>query len=238
MKTDKRNVTSFLIFIMIMMLIISCKTKTNVDNSSKKDTDSLKTNPLTEIKLLYIKTDSVKKLNKTFKLDDKFRALLSELEKQHPLHFFEKSAMYFKICRYDESAFLYHLGVLRYNYYNLTSKDYQASGDGALFESLKYEAGENVSIYLKNYIDKYLEILKLVDEYVKTNDYTFRSKTIDQKQYDKLQYGKLIDNLQKNRAKFTEEWTNERKKILEKINNGMEEYNKLTDEEKKKLKDN
>jgi len=237
MKIEKRNVISFLIFIMIMMLIISCKTKTNVDNSSKKDTDSLKTNPLTEAKLLFIKTDSVKKLNKTFKLDDKFRTVLSELEKQHPLHFFEKSAIYFKICKYDESAFLYHLGVLRYNYFNLTNKDYQASGDGALFESLKYETGENVSIYLKNYIDKFIEILKLVDEYVKTNDYSFHSKTINLKQYNELEYSKLINNLQKNKAKFIDEWTNERNKMLDTINKGIEEYNKLTDEEKKKLKE-
>lgn len=43
MKTVNRLVTSFLLFIMVIIFIISCNTKPNLNNSSITDTDSLKT---------------------------------------------------------------------------------------------------------------------------------------------------------------------------------------------------
>ena len=191
---------------------------------------------ITKVKNWYVKTDSIKNLNRPFILDNDFKIKLFKLEKQHPAIFFETFFEYLEKDKYDECAFLYCLGNIRYAYYNVTNKKYEPSGDGALFASLKYITGEIISIYLKNDIDKYIEILNSVNDYVKTNVYSFHSKKIDFKIYNELQYNKLIDNLNKNRDKFIEEWTEEREKMIERLDESIEEYNNMSEEEKEKLK--
>jgi hypothetical protein len=193
---------------------------------------------INEMKKLYTKSDSLKKLNKPFIISEEFKLTLVELEKEHPAKFFEKFNEYLVKDNYNECAFLYHLGVLRYSYFNSTNKKYEASGDGALFASLKYMTGEVISIYLKNDIDKYIEILNLVDDYVEKNDYAFHSKKINIKKYKELEYDDLVTNLITNRTKFSEEWTTERKEMLENLNKSIEEYNNLSEEEKNNLNKN
>ena len=83
-------------------------------------------------KNLYVKTDSIKRLNRQFILDSNFKIELLKLEKQHPSGFFEKFFEYLEKDKYDECAFLYFLGNVRYTYFNLTNKKYEPSGDGAL----------------------------------------------------------------------------------------------------------
>ena len=191
-----------------------------------------------EMKKLYAKTDSIKNFKKPFTISEEFKSTLTELEKQHPSKYFEKFNEYLSQDKFDECSFLYHIGVLRYSYFNSTNKDYQAGGDGALFSSLKYMTGEIISVYLKNDIDKYVEILKAVDDYSENNDYTFHSKKIDLKKYKELKFTELIKNLIDNKNKFNKEWPIERKEMIDNLDKAVEEYNKLTEEEKKELKKN
>lgn len=149
--------------------------------------------------------------------------------------FFEKFGEYLNRDKFDECSFLYHLGVLRYSYYNKTNKEYQASGDGALFASLKYMTEEFISIYLKNDIDKYMEILEEVDAYVENNDYDFHSKNIDLEKYNELRYTELIKILRDDREQFEEEWSTERRQKISNLDKIIEEYNNLSDEEKEEF---
>jgi hypothetical protein len=187
---------------------------------------------------LYSKTDSLSKLKKPFVITEEFKSTLIDLDKGHPAKFFEKFNEYLNKDKFDECSFLYHLGVLRYRYYNATNKDYQASGDGALFSSLKYMTGEIISIYLKNDIDKYIEILNSVDNYCENNDYTFHSKFINIEKYNELKFVDLIKNLSENKNTFSEEWSKERKEMKDNLDKAVEEFNKMSEEDKKKLNKN
>ena len=191
-----------------------------------------------EMKKFYVKTDSIKNLKKSFSISEEFKSTLTELEKQHPSKFFEKFNEYLSQDKFDECSFLYHIGVLRYSFFNSTNKDYQVGGDGALFSSLKYMTGEIISIYLKNDIDKYIEILKVVDDYSENIDYTFHPKKNALNKYKELKFTELIKNLIDNKNKFIEEWSLERKEMKDNLDKAIEEYNKLTEEEKKELRNN
>ncbi|MDP5101479.1 MAG: hypothetical protein NWQ09_09135 [Nonlabens sp.] len=170
----------------------------------------------------YTKADSVKNLDKPFLITPDFKVALSKLEKQHPSKFFEKSGDYFQSFEFDNSAFLYHLGILRYSYYNLTNEDYEASGDGALFSSLKFMVGEAISIYLKNDIEKYIEILQAVDTYNLSNDYVFHSKNIYTNEFNNLLFNELINDLSSNKTEYSTDWLLERNKMKEQLKSMLE----------------
>lgn len=190
---------------------------------------------LEALKSIYYKVDSVKELNKPFVITDDFNRTLEELNKLHPTAYFIKFNDYLDLDKFDECAFLYNLGVLRFQYYNQTNKKYEASGDGALFSSLKYISGESIFIYLKNDIDKYLEILKAVDQYVENNDYLFHSKQINEEKYRELRFTALIETLIENRNDLETEWKIEREEILINIDKTIEQFKNLTEEERNKL---
>lgn len=193
----------------------------------------LEIDDILEMNNLYAKTDSIKALKNPFSISEEFKLKLTELERQHPSQFFEKFYEYINEDKFDESSFLYHLGVIRYSYYNSTNKNFEASGDGALFPSLQYITGEMISIYLKNDIDKYIEILDAVDSYAEKNDYTFHSKNIDLKKYNELKFTELIKNLSDNKNKLKDEWSIEREEMKDYLSTALESYNTRTEEEKK-----
>lgn len=193
---------------------------------------------INEMKKLYSKSDSLKKISKPFVISQDFKLILIDLEKEHPAKFFEKFNECLAEDKFDECSFLYHLGVLRYSYFNSTNKKYEPSGDGALFASLKYMTGEIISIYLKNDIDKYIEILNSVDEYVAKNDYTFHSRKINTKKYNELKFDDLVKNLTTNKNKFSEEWATEKKEMLVNLEKMIEEYENLPEDERNKLNKN
>ena len=191
-------------------------------------------------KNLYKSADSLNKLGKPFSIDSTINLEVKKLDKEHPAKYFEKAVELFKTNQFNDAAFLYYLGVLRYRFYNSVNPDYQASGDGALAASLQYEVGETINLYLKNNVDNFISALKFTTEYYKNNDYTFYSKQKNIEKYNKLfdNFSSLINDLETSKNKYKKEWDDERNLMITNIDKAIDEYNKMTPEEKAKLKQN
>ena len=191
-------------------------------------------------KRLYTTADSLNKLGKTFSVDSLAIQQAKSLNKQHPAKYFEEAGQLFKEAKYNDAAFLYYLGILRYRYYNSVNPKYQASGDGALAASLQYVVGEPINLFLKTNIDNFVSVLKLASDYYSENDYSFYSKTKNPNKYDEVLKGfsNLIKDLETNRVKYEKEWNVERNEMITNIDKAIDEYNKMTPKEKAKLKDN
>lgn len=195
---------------------------------------------LQSYKILYQTADSLNKLGHQFTVDSLALQDAKQLDKKHPTQYFEKAGELLKNSKYDEAAFIYYLGLLRYRYYNSVNPKYQASGDGALAASLQYVFGEMINIYLKTNIDNFKSALQFSSVYHEKNDYTFYPKKKDPEKYNNLvdSYSALIKDLETNRIKYQNEWADEKKMMIENINKSIDEYNKMTPEEKAELIDN
>ncbi len=191
-------------------------------------------------KNLYETADSLNKIGHPFTVDSLTFQDAKQLDKEHPAKYFEKAGEMFKNSKYNEAAFIYYLGLLRYRYYNTANPKYQASGDGALAASLQYIFGETINLYLKTNIDNFKSALQFSSDYYAKNDYTFYSKNKNLEKYNNLidSYSSLIKDLETNRSKYQKEWDDEKKMMIKNIDKSIEEYNKMTPEEKAKLKDN
>jgi len=194
---------------------------------------------LIALKNSYNTFDSISKLGIVYSPDSLMLKKVKQLDKEHPSEYFNAVGKLINELKYNDAAFLYYVGVLRYKYYNAVNPDYQASGDGALLGSLKYVMGEPINMYLKTNIDNFILILKLSGEYFTNNDYEFYSKTKNIEKYNTLAkgYDTLIKDMETNKEKYKTEWEAEKKVMIENIDKAIEEYNNLTPEEKKKLKD-
>jgi hypothetical protein len=191
-------------------------------------------------KNLYKTADSLNKLGLPFSIDSTTKIEVKKIDKEHPAKYFERAAELFKTNQFNDAAFLYYLGILRYKFYNSVNPDYQASGDGALAASLQYVVGETINLYLKNNVDNFISALKFTTDYYKNNDYTFYSKQKNVEKYNKLfdNFSSLINDLETNKSKYKKEWDEERNLMITNIDKAIEEYNKMTPEEKAKLKKN
>jgi hypothetical protein len=156
------------------------------------------------------------------------------------LKYFEKAGELLKTNQLNDAVFLYYLGVLRYKFYNSANPDNKASGDGAAAASLQYIFGEIVNLYLKNNIDNFIAALKFTTDYYKNNDYTFYSKQKNIEKYNKVSgnFLGLIKDLETNKNKYKKQWDEERRTMIKNIDQAIDEYNKMTPEEKAKLKQN
>ena len=191
-------------------------------------------------KSLYQTADSLNKIGQPFAVDSLTFQNAKQLDKDHPAKYFEKVGELFKNSKYNDAAFIYYLGLLRYRYFNTVNPKYQASGDGALAASLQYVFGETINLYLKTNIDNFKSALQFASDYYAKNDYTFYSKKKNLEKYNKLieSYSGLIKDLETNRTKYQKEWDDEKKMMIENIDKSIDEYNKMTPEQKAKLKDN
>ncbi len=166
-------------------------------------------------KSIFKTADSLKTNGKILDIDNSIYDVAKELDSQHPQKFFEKTAEYLAQSKFNEAAFLYYVGIMRYRYYNLTNPNYQDSGDGALLSSLKYAIGEPVNMYLKIDIDNFISILKKATKYYEDNDYSFQSKIKNIEKYtaQEKSYLELITELESNKKKYSDEWNSQMKKL-------------------------
>jgi len=195
---------------------------------------------LNAYKKLYTIADSLNKSGHPFSVDNLTTQKVKSLDKQHPAKYFEEAAELYKDAKYNDAAFVYYLGLLRYRYYNSANPKYQASGDGALAASLQYVTGEPINLYLKTNVDNFIAALKFSSDYYSENDYSYYSRQKNSEKYEKVvaNFSNLIKDLQINKAKYEKEWDEERKMMIESIDKAIDEYNKMTPEEKAKLKNN
>lgn len=191
-------------------------------------------------KKLYRTADSLNKLGKPFSVDSITFEKVKSLNKQHPSKYFEEATHLFKDAKYNDAAFVYYLGRLRYRYYNSVNPKYQASDDGALAASLQYVVGEMVNLFLKTNFDNFVSALKFSSDYYLKNDYIFYSRTKNPVKYEEIAKGfsSLIEDLKTNKTKYEKEWNEEKIEMITNIDKAIDEYNKMTPEEKKRLKNN
>jgi hypothetical protein len=189
-------------------------------------------------KQLYATADSLNNTGRPFSIDSLTIKKVQLIDNQHPVFYFKEVGELWEGSKYDDAAFVYYLGLMRYRYYNSVNPEYQSSGDGALAASLNYEFGEMVNLYLKTNTDNFKSALQLSSQYFAENDYIFYSRKKDPKKYDKQieSCSLLIKNLEANRTKYQKQWSDERKKLIENIDKSIEEYNNMTPEEKARLK--
>ncbi|TSD62956.1 hypothetical protein FFF34_018560 [Inquilinus sp. KBS0705] len=184
-------------------------------------------------KKMYAYADSIKTRTPGF-LDKTIFSIADSLDALHPSNYFLKSAEIFKMSKYNESAFLFYLGALRYRYYNLVDPNYKESDGGALASALRVTLGEPINTYLKCNIENYIQILKeSADWYIK-HDYRFMSRTKNPEMYSE-QYSNVInaaDEIEKNKTKYQSEWGDEREEFKKQMKQMFDEINKM----EKKLK--
>ena len=160
------------------------------------------------------KGDSISKIEMdTIQL---FKAV-NKLDKKHPAQYFDEMANYLNEEKFNEAAFLFYLGRMRYKYYNSANPKYQASNDGALLASLSMVFGEPINLYCRINPDNYVSILLLTKEYFKNNDYKFYSKKKNEIKYnDQLNsVNKLIETIENEKLTLSEDWKKEREKYSE-----------------------
>ena len=197
-------------------------------------------NELELYKRIYKTADSLKAIGQISEIDTTSLFTKAKLlDKKHPSGFFETSGEFLTQSKFNEAAFVYYLGLMRFRYYNSANPDYQASGDGALLGSLKYVFGEPINMYLRTDIDNFIFIIKLTVSYYSNNDFKFFSKDKNEEKF-KAQiksYNDLLVELETNKAKYKEQWATERKTMEENIDKMIEEQ-KNQNEENGKTKEN
>jgi hypothetical protein len=189
-------------------------------------------------KNLYRSADSLDKLGRLYSPDSGIIGQVRLLDKEHPAKYFETIGNLMKCSKFDDAAFLYYLAILRYSYYNAVNPDYEASGDGALLSSFKYIVGETVNLYLKTNLDNFVSVLKASGDYFAKNDYAFYPKAKSPAKYDTIatRYALLIEDLETNKEKYRKQWDEERSRLMTAIEKQIDAYNKMSPEEKKRLK--
>jgi len=143
--------------------------------------------------------------------------IANKLDKKHPSQYFDEMANYLSTDNYNEAAFLYYLGQMRYKYYNSTNPKYQPGNDGALLASLKMVLGEPVNLYTRTNADNFIRILSLTKEYYKNNDYKFypKKKSVEKYNAQLMSVDELIKTIQNERSSLETNWKEEREKYIE-----------------------
>jgi cell division FtsZ-interacting protein ZapD len=197
-------------------------------------------NELELYKRIYKTADSLKAIEQISAIDT--AALFTKaklLDKKHPSGFFETSGEFLTQSKFNEAAFVYYLGLMRFRYYNSANPDYQASGDGALLGSLKYVFGEPVNMYLRTDIDNFIFIIRQTVSYYSKNDFNFFSKDKNEEMFNAQikSYDDLLVELETNKEKYKEQWATEKRTMEENIDKMIEEQKNQNEENRKTKED-
>lgn len=183
-------------------------------------------NELELYKRIYRTADSLKAIGQISAIDTTLLFTNAKmLDNIHPSGFFETSGEFLTQSKFNEAAFVYYLGLMRFRYYNSANQDYQASGDGALLGSLKYVFGEPINMYLRTDIDNFIFIIRITVSYYSNNDFKFFSKDKNEEKFNAQikSYNDLLIELETDKEKYMEEWAKERKTMEEDIDKMIEE---------------
>jgi hypothetical protein len=186
---------------------------------------------------LYRTADSLNNVGRLYAADNSILKEVNRLDRKHPEKYFEAIGDCMKQGRFDDAAFLYYLGILRYRYYNRANPRYQASGDGALLASFEYMAGGPINLYVRTNIDNFVAILKASSGYFAQHDYPFYPRAKSPANYDSAAtiYSILINDIQTNREKYQKQWDEQRNQLMQGVDKANDTYDKMTLEQKKRL---
>jgi len=179
-------------------------------------------------KKLYSCSDSLNKKSLIWELSADVFRLADSLDKIHPAGYFMKASELMSKMQFNEAAFLYFVGNLRFRYYNAANPAYQASGDGALLASLHSVLGEPIGLYLKTNIDNFIAILQKSANWYSNHNYPFypSGKSPDKFAEQSKRQAKQIDELTKNKDKYKSEWGQERLVLKKQMDSAVEEIKK------------
>lgn len=177
--------------------------------------------------------DSLNAVGKISQFDTTIYKIADSLNNCHPIGYFNVAAELLNQSKFNEAAFLYYLGNLRFRYYNSVNPDYQPSGDGALFASLKSVMGDPINIYQRINIDNFISVLKRVTKYTSENDYKFYSRDKNIEKYNNIieKWNNQIIDMETNKEKYSAEWNNDRINYEKKLDVAIEENKKKAETE-------
>ena len=142
-------------------------------------------NELELYKVLYKTADSLIAIGEISSIDTtSIFAKAKNLDNKHPVEYFKVSSKYLEKFKFNEAAFFYFLGSMRYRYYNSANPKYKPGDDGALYSSFKYVVGEPLKMFLQTDIDNMISIIRLAIYYYSGNDYDFFSKDKNKEKYN------------------------------------------------------
>ncbi len=195
---------------------------------------------LERLKKLNKTLDSLSKLERPFSIDSTTTTNVRQLDKGHPSKYFYAAMDILNSNKYNDAAFLFYLGTLRYKFYNLANPDYQASEDGAYEASLLNLIGEAINIYLKTNIDNYISALKFTIDYYQKNDFFFFSKHNNKEKHEQIanKFLNTISDLESNKITYKKKWDNDIKLIIHNNNEMIDYINKKTLEQEAKFNKN
>ncbi|XZF14742.1 hypothetical protein ACTHGU_01250 [Chitinophagaceae bacterium MMS25-I14] len=166
-------------------------------------------------KKIYLAADSMLRSGITGSIDTGTITAAATLDKQPPIACFNKATDLIQEGKFNDAAFIYYLGIMRYQYYSSSKPDYQSSGEEPTYSAVQSELGAPLGMYLRASADNYIKILTAVTDYYLKNDYTFYPKTKDPVkyifQYEKM--GDLIADMKKNKTVYEQKWQAERKEL-------------------------
>lgn len=169
--------------------------------------------------------DSLNALGKINRFDTAIFKVADSLNYCHPVGYFQVAAELMSKSKFNEAAFLYYLGNLRFRYYNSVNPDYEPSGDGALFSSLKNVMGDPINMYQRINIDNFISVLKRVTKYASENDYKYYSREKNIEKYNSIteKWNNQIVDLETNKEKYSTQWNSDRIEFEKKIDLLIEE---------------
>ena len=161
---------------------------------------------------IYKAADSLPRNGRTGVVDTSVYKLAADLDKEHPAGYFDAATKFMADRHFNEAAFMFYLGQLRFKYYNATNPAYKASDDGALSGALSYVVGEPINMYLRADADNFIGILHLSLKYYQEHDYKFfpRSKSPENYQAQADGISGLIAAIEKDKEQNKQKWAEER----------------------------
>ena len=167
---------------------------------------------LEDYKKLYSLADSLNQIEHPTLIDSELLSILNNLDHQEPHQYFEMAGRLYEANKFDESALVFQVALLRYKYFLTQNPNYPPSNNWVTAESFQAVYREKINLYLKTNIDNYLTILKNAVSYHKVNDYQICSKEKSIAQYNKVSEAdsSLITEFEKNKEKYQKEWMAER----------------------------
>jgi hypothetical protein len=161
-------------------------------------------------KRLFAYTDSLSKAPQKGVVSDAIAAILTTLDKNHPVAFFEKTGELIKAGQFNDASFVFYVGYSRFEYFNATNPDYKPGEREASVVGNPAMA-QSINLFLRSDIDNFIKILDRTKNWLTNNDYQFNSKTKDIEKYNEsiTQLDALINDFTANKERYQTQWATE-----------------------------
>jgi len=171
---------------------------------------------------VYSTADSLIRIKKIRIIDSTIFITAIQLDTGHPSEYLVKAAELLSESKFNESAFLYNLGLLRYSYYNSVNPEYKKSEDGAVLSSLEHGLGRPINMYLKTDLDNFISIYKMAVDFYESNEFNFYKKNYNREKFcaPANAFYNLIEKVQNEKETYIIKWKEETVKMKEYIKIG------------------